>query len=306
MGVTTLPSVVNSVDQLAAARRMVLTQEFGMAAQLLGANERLEAGSGVSVFGAGGTGGSADGGAAFRAAFASDFSLLGGVGVANEAYANVRTGNTVMVALALRYVHDDGGDWRPYVEIGAWGVPSATFSFSRSYLNGAGVAVGSASASADKFYVYGRAGAAYSPQPGLEAAASVEIGHAELYTGSFAEALSSANPFEASGGAANDRLTVAKIRAQLTQAITSKLDLTVWAAGAFGFDGSTGLVADVDGFGPIRPNAAGHPTWAEYGGRLGLQIAPHTALSAFFDGVSGGDGIGTDVRVGGALSFSFK
>jgi hypothetical protein len=35
-------------------------------------------------------------------------------------------------------------------------------------------------------------------------------------------------------------------------------------------------------------------------------VAPRTAPSAFFDGVSGDDGVGTDVRVGAALSFTFR
>jgi len=293
------------VNQLAAARRTVLTQEFGVAAQLLGANERIEAGNEVGVFVAGGTAGSVDGGAAVRVGLPGGFSLLGGIAGASEDYSHVKTGATVMLGGALRYIDDAAGTWRPYVEVGAWGVPDATFRFSRTYMNGAGVAVGEASESADKFYVYGRAGVVFAPDEGDEGAISAEVGHAALRTGPFAETFSAVDPFEAAGGAASDRLSVAKVRAQWTHALSETLEFTVWGAGAYGFDASTGLVAVVDGIGRVAPTRQGQPAWAEYGARLGLKIGPTTTIGVFADGVSGDQGVGTDVRIGAGLKFGF-
>jgi len=284
---------------------MVLTQEFGVAAQLLGANERIEAGDEVGVFVAGGTAGSVDGGASVRVGLPGGFSLLDGLGGAGEDYGHVKTGATVMLGGALRYVDDAAGTWRPYAEVGAWGVPDATFSFSRTYINGAGVAVGQANASADKFYVYGRAGVVIAPDEADEGAVSAEVGHAELRTGAFAETFSAVDPFEAAGGAASDRLSVAKLRAQWTHALSDKLEFTAWAAGAYGFDASTGLVAVVDGIGRMTPTRQGQPAWAEYGARLGVKLGPATTFAVFADGVSGDQGVGTDVRIGAGLKFGF-
>jgi probable HAF family extracellular repeat protein len=304
-GLTTGGSVQASVDQLAAARRQILVQEFGLGDQLLGANERIGTGSEVGIFATAGTADSLDGGSNFRIAFGNGFTLLGGMNIANENYENVKANDVVMGALALRYVYDTGSVWRPFAEAGGWGVPDATFTFSRSYMNGAGTAIGESASSADKFYVYGRAGSVLTPSRRDEIAFSLEIGYAELNTGAFAEAVSRMNPFEAVGPAAGDAMTVGKMRAQWTHEFTDSIDATAWAAVANGFNTSTGLNVSVAGIGTLTPNNAGSPTWAEYGARIGYKIRPNMIVDVFADGVSGDQGIGTDVHIGAGFRATF-
>jgi probable HAF family extracellular repeat protein len=286
-GITTAASVQSSIDQVAAARRMILIQEFGEAAQLLGANERIGSGSEIGIFAAGGTDDSLDGGAAGRISYGNGFSVLAGLAGGEEHYDHVKTDATFMGALAVRYIYDTGAAWRPYGEVGAWGVPGASFTFTRTYANGAGASVGSSTVNATKYYAYGRLGAAFTPSIADEFALSVELGHGALHTGAFAETFSALNPFQASGASATDEMSAAKLRAQWTHAFTATIDATLWAAAADAFDTKTGFAAGIPGFGLVTPNPMNRPTWAEYGARIGYKITPATVVEVYADGVSG-------------------
>lgn len=210
-----------------------------------------------------------------------------------------------MGALALRYVYNTGGAWRPFAEVGGWGVPDATFTFSRTYANGSGLAVGTASTDASKFYVYGRLGAAFAPSIADEAAFSIEVGRAELHTGLYAEAFSRLNPFEAQAPSATDGLTIGKIRAQWTHMFTDQIDATAYLAGADAFGSSSNFNVGVPGFGLVSPTKVKDPLFAEYGGRIGYKLRPNAVIDVFANGVSGNDGIGTDVQVGADFRLTF-
>ena len=80
---------------------------------------------------------------------------------------------------------------------------------------------------------------------------------------------------------------------------------TVWAAGARALDDTSNFSAVVAGFGGGAPVRPGNPTWAEYGGRVGYKITPATVVNVFADGVSGGNGIGTEVRLGVGFKLAF-
>jgi hypothetical protein len=304
-GITTSASVQSSVDEVAASRRMILIQEFGEAAQLLGANERIGSGSEIGIFAAGGTDDSLDGGAAGRVSYGNGFSILAGLAGGAERYDNVKTDATFMGALAVRYIYDTGAAWRPYGEVGAWGVPGATFTFTRTYANGAGASVGSSTVNATKYYAYGRLGAAFAPGVADEFALSAEVGHGAMHTGAFAETLSSLNPFQASGASATDEMSATKLRAQWTHAFTPTIDATLWAAGADAFNYTTGFAAGIPGFGLVTPTHINRPVWAEYGGRVGYKITPATVVDVYADGVSGNRAIGSDVRVGAGVVYTF-
>jgi hypothetical protein len=294
-----------SLNQLGAARQQVLVQEFSEAAQLLSANDRIGSGSEIGGFAAGGTEGAFDGVAAGRFAYGNGFSILAGVAGGGESYKHVSTDADFMAAGAVRYIYDTGSFWRPYAEGGAWGVPDGSFTFSRSYMNGAGTSTGKSTSGGSKYYAYGRLGGTYTPTPLDEGAMSFEIGHGALNTGAFAETFSAANPFQAAGASATDALTVGKVRAQWTHNFTPDIDTTVWAAGAHTFDDTSNYSAVVAGFGMGAPTQPGSRSWAEYGGRVGYKITPATVVDVFADGVSGGNGIGTEVRLGVGFKLTF-
>ncbi|WP_158817791.1 hypothetical protein [Methylocapsa sp. S129] len=55
----------------------------------------------------------------------------------------------------------------------------------------------------------------------------------------------------------------------------------------------------------MTPTQLGRPVWAEYGARLGYKITPATIVDLYADGVSGHAAIGTDVRVGAGMTYTF-
>jgi hypothetical protein len=194
----------------------------------------------------------------------------------------------------------------PFAEIGGWGSLNASLTFTRPYANGAGTAQGQATTGSSSLaYVFGRAGAAWNPLPADEVAPSLELGNQWLNTGSYAEAISPGNPFNALGGGATDRMLVGKARAQWTHAFTPAIDATVWAAGAYALTASNSLVLSVPGVGTFAPSGLGHPAWAEYGVRVGYTVASNITVDAFANGVSGGRGIGTSAHGGLDVRISF-
>ena len=179
----------------------------------------------------------------------------------------------------------------------------ATYDFSRTYLNGAGTAVGTGSASGSQTYAFGRAGPVFRPTSADEIAATGKIGAQAIYTASWTEPLSMANPFSASVAAASQTAGVVKERIRWTHAFTAAVDATVWGAFAQTFDARSTLAASVAGFGAIAPQLTA-PQWAEYGLQVGYRGTDHATVEAFLDGVSA-QGYASQVHVGGALKWTF-
>jgi hypothetical protein len=141
-GITTLKSVQSSVNQLARAGSDVMANDHGFAAPLLGENAPLSLGTEAAAYRAGG---SVSGGGGLRYQF-GHLTLLGGIGGASESYTGVQMNDALLLAGAVRWIQPFGGAWSGLAEAGGFWSPSGTYDFSRTYLNGAGTAVGAGSA----------------------------------------------------------------------------------------------------------------------------------------------------------------
>ncbi|MBV9637898.1 MAG: hypothetical protein JOZ40_24990 [Methylobacteriaceae bacterium] len=291
-----------SIDQLAGAHAGIMVQEHGLAAELLGANLPIGTGTEAGIYG---SLGSVAAGGFGRVALGNGLSLFVGTAYTSQTYPNADLKSGFLGALGVRYVYDWSPTVRPFAEVAGWTSPDTSFSFTRSYANGAGTAFGRGSASGDLSYVYGRIGTVLAPTSSDEAAVSVELGREWLNVGSYAEAMSMTNPFEATVPGSHDAMTVGKLRGQWTHVLSPRIDATLWLAGATALDRSSNLTAIVDGFGTMAPAGLKRPSWAEYGGRIGYKITPAATLGLFADGVSGGGGIGTKVHIGGELRYLF-
>jgi probable HAF family extracellular repeat protein len=301
-GLTTNDSVQASTDQLGDARLRLMAQQYGMTAELLGANERIGTGTEAGIYGSAGSVGA---GAFGRIAFGNGFTLLSGLSYQDQTYQDIRFRNAGLGALALRYVYGASGWWRPFAEAGGWTSFDGAMTFSRNYVNGSGIAVGSASTSGGVSYAYGRLGAAFSVLKADEFAVSAEVGREWLRTGVYAEQLSSLNPFQGTALAATDTLDAVKLRAQYTHVFSPTVDATVWGAAATSFGRASPLQLMVPGIGTLSPTNLGEATWGEYGARIGYKISAALTTDAFIDGVAGNQGIGSDVHVGVDLRYRF-
>ncbi len=100
-------------------------------------------------------------------------------------------------------------------------------------------------------------------------------------------------------------MDVAKLRLQVSYQFMSKLDGTVWLAGAHGFDRASDLATSVLGIGTLTPTELAHADWCEYGVRVGYDISDASTLDIFANGVSGEPVTETRVHAGAALRVHF-
>lgn len=301
-GITTAGSVQDSVNQLGLARQAVAVQQHGFADPLIGGSYRV--GNGGSDAAAFASVGSAAGGLSGRKSFfGGHLTLMGGVALAEENYRNASIKNATLWALAVRYTQNLSGKFIAFGDIGGWLSPSGTYTFNRSYANGAGTASGSAQTSGTDQYVFGRLGIAANVGPIDQIAVIGELGRQWLRTGAYDETLSALNPFEAHALGSKDRMNVTKMRGQWTHSFAN-FETTLWAAAAYGFGYRTDFVVAVPGFGGFAPQT-GDRMWAEYGANLNYKLNPQIAFDAFFNGITGAAGIGHRVHVGGAVRASF-
>ena len=300
-GITTIESVQTSIDALQQARRRSAVHMHGFTAPLLGDNQPIGSPSEVGIFA---TAGSAALGGKFRIAYGNGLSLTGGLSSASEKYRGARMDEALIGALSLRYVHETGGALRPFAQIGGWYAPDARYRFTRDYINGAGLANGTGTTRGEQSYWFARLGLAAMLTPATEAALSAEIGRQSLHTKAFGEAMSAANPFEANYSAATDRMTIGKLRAQITHSFTPEIDATLWGAFATSLHAKNNLVAAVTGIGPFTARRE-KPSWFEYGARIGYRITQQMQIDVFANGVAGNRGIGHKIHAGAALKFTF-
>jgi len=301
-GVTTVESVQQSTDQLAAARFGVLAQQHGFASPLLGGDRPMGFGNEAGVIV---TAGSAAAGGFVRYSWGSGFSLIGGLSYAKESYPDADLNHGAMGALALQYIYPSVGWWRPFVEAGGWAAPNASLSFSRTYANGAGTATGTGSTHGNLSYLFARAGILLAQSQADQVALSAEYGRERLAADAYSEGLSAQNPFEAHVDAGTDTADLAKLRLQWSHRFTPSLDGTLWVAGVHGFNRSSELSAVVPGIGTLMPADLAALTWAEYGARVGYNLNDSTTLDVFANGVSGGGGVDTRIHAGVGLRVQF-
>ena len=294
-GVTTLASAQTSVDELAIARRAAGVQQHSFAAPLLGADKPMAHTSEVGAFG---SVGSLAAGAAARYAFGDGFAILGGLSYSQEDYQNVEVRNATTGALALRYAYSSFGAWQPFIEGGGWVSPHASMHFTRTYANGAGLATGVGSTDGTMTYAFGRAGVAIDLDRRNQLALSGEYGRERMTIRGYAEPLSSTNPFEARVTDSTETFDMLKAKAQYTINLSNRIDTTLWAAAVRSFNQTSSLSAAVAGIGTLSPSSNSGTTWAEYGARVGYKMSSNLTFDLFSAGISGRDGIGTQVHSG--------
>lgn len=301
-GLTTVESVQQSVNDLGAARAGAMAQQHAMAMPLLGDDKPIEEGSEIGIFGQAGSG---QGGGYARIANRMGFAILAGVSYGYENYDSASIDNALMGALALRYIVPGTGSFRPFVEAGGWIAPDADLEFQRTYMNGAGTAVGVGSTQGDVSYLFARAGALYALGQGGQLALSAEVGRERLDVRGYAEGTSSSNPFDASVSAGTDTTSLAKARVQWSASLGYGFDATVWGAGVYGFDRQSELEVAVAGVGMLTPIIDDDIVWAEYGARVGYALTTATTLDVFVNGVSGQEGVDTRIHGGAGLRYRF-
>jgi probable HAF family extracellular repeat protein len=304
-GLTTAASVQQSIDNLASTHTQTMAQQHGLVAPLLGENHPMSDGSEVGLFA---SAGSMEAGGHFRYGAGNGWSVLGGIAYANETYASAKLNDSFIGALALRYVHDNAGAWHLFAEAGGWFGPNAKLSYSRSYMNGAGTAVGTGNTDGNMSYYFGRAGLLITDSSTSQVALSAEFGRQQLHLTGYTEQDSAQNPFPAAISGGDDAMNVVKARAQVSHRFSERFDATVWAAAVHGFDRSSDLTGTVFAIGMLTPTDLKAVSWAEYGVRFGYQIARNATVDVFANGVSGADGtdgIGTEVHAGAGLRLQF-
>jgi hypothetical protein len=299
-GVTIDTSVQDSVDQLAGGRLRVMAQHRAFAGRLLGEDEPIANASEAAIFA---STGSFSTGAFGRISLGNGFSVAGGIASTEASYRQVDVSDDALGAISLRYT-SESGSWRPYAEFGAWTAPSASFEFSRTYANGAGVATGRASTGGSMSFVYGRAGVAATTLGADQLTIFAEFGRERLETDAYGETLSSENPFEASVSSAIDEIDIARVGGRYTRSLSKQVDTTIWIAAAALTQRSNTLNASIPGFGRLEPTIQDDLSWAEYGARVGWRFHDDLTLDGFVAGMSGDD-IGAALHSGAMLRLRF-
>lgn len=300
-GLTTPAAQQASVNALADDRTGLMAQQHGLANPLLGGDKPLEGGSEVGVFG---MGGSAAGGGFARYATGGGLAVLAGVSYGEEAYQDASIEDSLMGALALRWLDPSAAAWRPFVEAGGWLAPEADLEFERSYMNGAGTTTGIGKTHGDVSYYYGRAGIVFDLGKREQVVLSAEIGRDRLEVDGYSETLAG-NPFNATVAPGTDEMDLAKARLAWSFGVAPRMDATLWAAGVYGFNRESDLVASVAGIGLLTAVTEDDTAWAEYGARVGYAVTETVTFDVFVNGVSGDGDIGTRVHGGGGLRYRF-
>jgi hypothetical protein len=279
-----------------------MAQQHGLANPLLGGDKPMTNDSEVGVFG---MGGSAAGGGFARYATGGGIAILAGVSYGEEAYQDAAIEDSLMGALAVRYLTPGAALWRPFAEVGGWLAPEADLEFERSYMNGAGTATGVGSTQGDVSYYYARAGLVFDLGKREQVVLSGEIGRERLDVDGYSETLSATNPFNAQVSSGTDQMDIAKARLAWSFALAPRTDATLWAAGVYGFNRESDLITSVAGVGTFVPAASDDTAWAEYGARIGYAVTQSVTFDVFVNGVSGDDDIDTRVHGGGGLRYRF-
>lgn len=301
-GITTPGALQQSVTGLISTTTGVMAQQHGLAAPLLSDDKPITSNNHVGAFG---YGGSASGGGFAQFANDAGLAVLMGVSYAQEDIDSAAMTDNVLVAGALRYVVPTGQVWRPFIEGGGWIAPKADLEFDRTYTNGVSTATGKGTTQGDLSYLFGRAGVLFDFGSRHQLSVSGEIGKERLDANGYAEA-TPGNPFNATIGAANDQMDIAKVRVIYNFGVTQKVDAALWAAGDFAFDRDIAVAANIAGGGSFSASALNGTSWAEFGGRVGYALTDSVTLDVFANGVAGDPNeIQTRVHTGADLRYQF-
>ena len=298
---TTTDSLYDSVDQLSAARLKLMVHQNALSAPLLGSNEPLSNRSMVSSFGAAGSA-SAGGYAQISNGV---ITLFGGLAYAEEDYDQVKLGSALVAALAVRAEVGSLGGWKIFGEVGGWGIPNASFAFSRDYINGSRQASGAGTTEGDLFYLYGRIGTVPLDTPSDQVVLSIEAAREGLRLAGYSENRSEANPFEADIDSGHEDLNILKLHSQWSHRLYGNWDYTLWTSLAWGRAGTDGFDTSIAGLGLVSASTPDSTLWGEYGARLGFKFNEHTTFNTFVDGVFAESDVGQSVHAGVSVRSEF-
>jgi hypothetical protein len=289
--------VQQSVQSLASDGAAIFARQLRLAAPLLGAGRPIEEQSYVGAFGSLITGS----GGIFGRATMGRVSVLAGISYAEDRDGRAEIRDATTFAGALRYVHPANGSVHPFAEIGGWITPDATLTLSRSYVNGAGTALGRGTTEGEIGYHYVRLGAAVQLGQGSELSLSGELGRSRLDLAGYVEPLSASNPFEATVEARRERMTVVRLQGQFSHRFGPRVTATFYAGPVWARygDGSGLVLATVPGIGPLVA-APGNPAWIEGGARIGYDLG-RFSIELFGDFGNGESGVGEGAHAGLAL-----
>ena len=290
---TTAASVQASVGQLARDRTRLLVQSRGFGASVTDDMDPLAAPSQAHGFV---QAGSVAVGLRGRWNLGGGVTILGGLGWGEAAYAGVRGDDSHTGSLAIRYA--PGGPSRPFVEAGGLLGHTADVTLTRTYLNGAGVAFGVGSTSANTTALWGRAGWIWDLGEADQVGAYAEYGLLRQSLAPYVEPLSQANPFEAHVQGGSDSLGVGKLGLRVNDAVPGGWELGSGLALAHAFTDRQRLNVSVPGFGAVAAGPPGRVTWLEYGARVGHSLTRHSTLSLFAAGVVGTGAVGGHIHAG--------
>ncbi len=245
-------------------------------------------------------------GAAGRKNLDHGFSILGGAAFVDQSAGGASVSGAALFGAAIRYVHSvplTDYRLRPFAEAGAWGSPSLSMHFSRTYLNGSGTATGEGDASGSVFGAYLKGGVLYAPTIDDEVSFSATLAGNWLNVGAYAEATTSTNPFPASFAAQSVATGQVKATAGWTHHVDNNLDFTLTASVGRSFGGGLTTNADVVGFGDVS-GTAGDYNFGELGARVDYKVNATIKVNAFALSTFG-DKIGTHTQFGGGINVSY-
>lgn len=186
----------------------------------------------------------------------------------------------VSFAAALRYDPAEIGASRPFAETGIAASPWEATTYSRTYMNGAGVGEGRGSTNDQSYSIYGRGGWVARLSPRDEFAVSADIAEIWQLVGAYSEATAKDNPFDAVVPAGVDKTSVYGGSMQMTHLFGRRIEADLNLGVSRTFDERSGLEAAVAPVGPIAA-PSGNFTYYEAGGRIGYRIRRGCTVDAF-------------------------
>jgi probable HAF family extracellular repeat protein len=293
-GLTTPASILASINALAASQQAQMITQTLLDSLLVGRNEQVNcsncAGGFASV-------GSLSLGVHGRHSLTHDLTVLGGIGYTEQSNSGSQVSGSWNFAASLRYDFSEFGSSRPYVEFGGQASPWQRVRYTRSYVNGAGIALGIGTTDDKDYGLFGRVGWLDRISPIDELAANVSVSRGWQYVGAYAEAAGANNPFDANASGGWNVMNVVSAGAQYTRLIVPQLDGNVNIGVSRSFGSSNGDTLSVAGAGSAGASVSEH-TWGEYGLSLGYYLNSGAVIDAFILGTAGPKPIGYTIHGG--------
>lgn len=299
VGRTTLASVQGSISDIATGRTGIVTHLNATAGLLVGAGQPIERPDNVALLGAVG---SHTVGATGHLNMGDGFSVDGGAALFGQSVGG-SSADGLLFSGRAQYLQPDSGGIRLFGAAGINAAPGMSLGFTRHYDDGSadGATIHS-NTSGSLVGLYLEGGALYAPDPSNQIAFTGTLSQSWLSVDGYSETFSEDNLFPARFDDATDSFTTVKADAAWTSALTSDIDLTLNAALGHTF-ANDAVAADVAFVGPISVEGQSE-LFAEYGARLGWNLAPSTTLGVFAQGSSGAVS-GTHVQAGTTFSLQF-